>query len=383
MFISYRFLKGRIIMINDAINPYDKLFGRFLVNGNFKSAKPSGCGHINDTYEIMIKTPEGIEKRYILQRINHNVFKDPEKLMQNVENITKYLRKTITELGGDPERETLNLIPADNGKYYIKDENGNYWRVYKFIENAKTYETVEKPEHFYNSGKAFGKFQRLLSDFPAETLHETIPDFHNTKKRFEAFVDVLNQDRFNRASNVKPEIDFVLSREKEASLLVDMQEQGVLPLRVTHNDTKFNNVMIDDLTGQAICILDLDTVMPGLSLYDFGDSIRFGANPAAEDEKDLSKVWMELSLYKEFAKGYLEEASSSLTPAEIDNLAMSAKIITLECGMRFLTDYLNGDSYFKTGYPGQNIDRCRTQFKLVSDMDGKMENMKKIIRESL
>lgn len=370
-------------MINDPVNPYDKLFGRFLVKGSFKSANPSGCGHINDTYEIKIKTPEGIDKRYILQRINHNVFKDPEKLMQNVENITKYLRKTITELGGDPERETLNLIPADDGKYYIKDENGNYWRVYKFIENAKTYETVEKPEHFYNSGKAFGKFQRLLSDFPAETLHETIPDFHNTKKRFETFVNVLNQDRFNRASNVKPEIDFALSREKEASLLVDMQEKGALPLRVTHNDTKFNNVMIDDLTGQAICILDLDTVMPGLSLNDFGDSIRFGANPAAEDEKDLSKVWIELSLFKEFSKGYLEEAGSSLTPAEIDNLALSAKIITLECGMRFLTDYLNGDVYFKTAYPGQNIDRCRTQFKLVSDMGGKMKNMEKIIRESL
>lgn len=351
----------------------------FAFDGTFIEAQSYGFGHINDTYAAYFAKADGDVHRYILQRINHNVFKKPEELMANVEGITKHLRKAIIEAGGNPARETLNLVPACNGKSYYKDSDGNYWRAYIFIEGARTYQVVEKPEHFYKAGKAFGTFQKFLASYPASTLNETIPNFHNTKKRFEAFVEAVEKDIKGRAEDVRPEIEFALKRDAEMGALVDLLEKGQLPLRVTHNDTKFNNVMIDDITGEGICVIDLDTVMPGLSLYDFGDSVRFGTNPAEEDEKDLEKVRMDLNLFEVFTKGFLEAAGGSLTPAELDYLPLAARIMTYECGIRFLTDHLNGDTYFKIHRDGHNLDRARTQFKLVADMEQKHDLMTQVV----
>lgn len=356
-----------------------KIAGNFQFRGVFRKAEPNISGHINDTYIVYYDKGSGVSQRYILQRINHNVFKEPEKVMENIIGITRHMREKIIKAGGDPLRETLNLIPTNEGGYLHRSEDGNYWRGYLFIDGARTYQTVENKEHFYKAGKAFGNFQRLLSDYPVENLHETIPNFHNTKMRFDAFVDAVEKDVMNRAKDVKEEIEFALKRADDTPILVDLLEKGELPLRVTHNDTKFNNVMIDDETGEGICVIDLDTVMPGLSLYDFGDSIRFGANPAAEDERDLSKVWMDLGLYEQFTRGYLETAGDSLTRTELEYMPFSAKLMTYECGIRFLTDHLNGDTYFRILRPGHNLDRTRTQFKLVADMEVKLDQMARII----
>jgi hypothetical protein len=357
----------------------EDIAGNFQFDGEFRKAEPNISGHINDTYIVYYDKGSGVSQRYILQRINHNVFKEPEKVMENIIGITRHMREKIIKAGGDPLRETLNLIPTNEGGYLHRSEDGNYWRGYLFIDGARTYQTVENKEHFYKAGKAFGNFQRLLSDYPVENLHETIPNFHNTKMRFDAFVDAVEKDVMNRAKDVKEEIEFALKRADDTPILVDLLEKGELPLRVTHNDTKFNNVMIDDKTGEGICVIDLDTVMPGLSLYDFGDSIRFGANPAAEDERDLSKVWMDLGLYEQFTRGYLETAGDSLTRTELEYMPFSAKLMTYECGIRFLTDHLNGDTYFRILRPGHNLDRTRTQFKLVADMEVKLDQMARII----
>ncbi len=358
---------------------FTEIVRNFCFKGDFKKAIPHGCGHINDTFIVVFDRHNGKNQKYILQRINHHVFTRPEKLMDNINGLTHFLREKIILYGGNPERETLNLIPAKNGKFYYKSSAGDYWRSYAYIEGARTYQTVLKPEHFYCAGKAFGKFQSLLSDYPAEELYEVIPDFHNTKKRFGAFLEAVDKDVVNRAVLAKEEIAFVEERAADASVLVDLLEKGDLPIRVTHNDTKFNNVLIDDITGQGICILDLDTAMPGLSLYDFGDSIRSGANPADEDEQDLKKVCIDLSLFEEFTKGFLEAANAFLIPTEVDYLSWAAKIITFECGMRFLTDYLNGDTYFKIHREGHNLDRARTQLKMVKDMEMKMDKMNAVV----
>jgi thiamine kinase-like enzyme len=360
---------------------FESIVKNFKLEGKYIKFEDYGCGHINDTFAVYFEKSNKEINRYIFQRINHHVFKNPRNLMDNIEGITKYLHQVIIQNKGDPNRETLTLMPSIDNKFFYIDKNGSYWRVYLFIENATTYQIVEKPEHFYESGKAFGKLQRLLEKYPANTLFETIPDFHNTEKRFEDFLLAVDHDCLGRAKDVQEEIQFALARKKDASVLVNLLKENKLPLKVTHNDTKLNNVMIDDVTGEGICVVDLDTVMPGLSLYDFGDSIRFGANPAAEDEKDLSKVWMELSLFEQFTKGFLEQAGQSLTGTEIKYLPFSAKIMTFECGIRFLTDYLNGDNYFKIHREGHNLDRCRTQFKLVSDMERKMDDMTRIIRK--
>jgi Ser/Thr protein kinase RdoA (MazF antagonist) len=358
-----------------------EITGQFAFDGDFIEAVPYGSGHINDTYAASFRLRNGRTHRYILQRINHRVFREPEKLMENIEGVTKHLRRKMLLAGRDPGRETLNLVPTISGSPFLKTEEGEYWRSYIFIENARTYDVVENRDHFRNGGKAFGRFQEGLGDFPAEKLHETIPDFHNTKKRYNAFLKAVEQDAANRAASAGLEIDFVAKRAADAAVLVDLLEVGALPLRVTHNDTKFNNIMIDDNTGEGICVIDLDTVMPGLSLYDFGDSIRSGTNPAAEDEKDLSKVWMELELFECFTRGYLESARDFLVPAELEYLPFAAKLMTFECGMRFLTDYLNGDTYFKVHREGHNLDRARTQFKMVSDMESKMDRMQEIVRK--
>lgn len=349
--------------------------------GTYVEHMPYGSGHINDTFAAVFQQADGSRRRYILQRMNHEIFKDPEALMENINNVTSFLRKKIVEAGGDPERETLNVVPAKDGKSFFKDSIGSYWRGYVFIEGATSYDKVEKPEHFYQSAVAFGNFQKLLADYPAATLHETIPDFHNTTVRFETFKKAVQEDVMGRAKDVQAEIDFAMAREEDASVLMNMLKKGELPLRVTHNDTKLNNIMIDDKTGKGICVIDLDTVMPGLALNDFGDSIRFGANPAAEDEKDLSKVWMELSLFESFTRGFLEACGNSLTDNEINMMPMGAKLMTFECGIRFLTDYLQGDTYFKVHREGHNLDRCRTQFKLVADMEEKWDQMKAIVEK--
>jgi Ser/Thr protein kinase RdoA (MazF antagonist) len=352
---------------------------QFRFKGGLSGANPYYFGHINDTYIVHSRAASGKIHRYVLQRINHYVFKKPEEVIQNVEAVTAHLRKKIVAAGGDPERETLNLIPTVDGRTFYRTPKGDYWRAYAFIEGAQTYQVAENLDHVYSASKAFGNFQRLLSDFPASRLHETIPDFHHTRKRFDAFVEAVEMDVRNRAQSVAAEIEFVQQRAEETSILVDMLERGELPERVTHNDTKFNNVMIDDESGEGICVIDLDTVMPGLSLYDFGDSVRSGANPAEEDERDLSKVWVDLEVFDHLAHGYLDAARDFLTPAEVDLLPFSAKLMTFECGMRFLADHLSGDVYFRIHREGQNLDRSRTQFEMVADMEEKLDRMAEIV----
>ena len=352
---------------------------RFALEGEPVDAKPYGCGHINDTYCVCCRREGNPQRRYILQRVNKNVFANVPELMDNMIHVTAFLKERVLAEGGDPDRECLQLVPTKDGALYLQDEEGQYWRCFVFIENAVTFQTVGKPEHFYYSACAFGKFQRLLAAYPAETLHEVIPHFHDTADRYKNFEKAVAENASGRAADVEPEIAFVRAREADTHRLVDLLAAGELPLRVTHNDTKLNNVMLDDVTGRPVAVIDLDTVMPGLSLYDFGDSIRFGANPAAEDEQDLSKVYCDLNLFEEYTKGFLEECGDMLTAREIELLPFAAKIMTFECGIRFLTDHIAGDTYFKIHREGHTLDRCRTQFKLVADMEAKMEQMKAIV----
>ena len=357
-----------------------EVIGKFDFPGTLKECIPYGSGHINDTFRLTYDV-DGRIKRYILQRMNKSIFTKPVELMENVLGVTSYLRERIIENGGDPERETLNVIPTAEGKPYFVDSEGEYWRAYKFITGATSYDAVETPEDFYQSAVSFGNFQRLLAEYPAETLHETIEGFHDTKARFAVFKKAVEEDVCGRAASVQKEIDFVLAHEDVANVFGDMLAKGELPLRVTHNDTKLNNIMIDDETRKGICVIDLDTVMPGLAMNDFGDSIRFGASTAAEDEQDLSKVSCDMGLFEIYTKGYIEGCGGRLTQKEIEMLPMGAKVMTFECGMRFLTDYLEGDHYFKIHREGHNLDRCRTQFKLVEDMEAKWNTMQEIVKK--
>lgn len=352
----------------------------FALQGEVKDCVRYGSGHINDTFLLSCREHEN-KHRYILQRMNHEVFKDIEGLIHNVKGVTSFLRRRIIENQGDPDRETLNLVPARDGKDYYKDNDGNWWRVYLFIENASCYDQVKRPEDFYQSAKAFGRFQCLLSNFPASELNETIPNFHNTPMRFLTFTEAVEKDILGRASQVEKEILFIRERKEEMNLALNMHQEGKLPLRVSHNDTKLNNIMIDDTTGEALCIIDLDTIMPGFSIFDYGDSIRFGANTAQEDEVDLSKVSLSLPLFEIYTKGFLEGCEGRLTENELNMLPYGAKMMTLECGMRFLTDYLQGDTYFHISKPGQNLDRCRTQLALVADIEKKWENLQQIVNK--
>ena len=355
--------------------------GRFCFEGNYQKNQPYGNGHINDTYLLDFENGEGKTKRYILQRMNKDIFSKPAELMENIVGVTSYLRKIILTNGGDPERETLNVISAKDGKAFYVDQEGEYWRAFQFIEEASSLEQVESAEDFYESAVAFGSFQRQLADYPAETLHETIPGFHDTKARFEAFKKTVENDPCGRAAAGKKEIDFVLERENITGIFGDLLAKKEIPLRVTHNDTKLNNIMIDNKTRRGICVIDLDTVMPGLAMNDFGDSIRFGASTALEDEPDLSRVWCDMDLFEAYTKGFIEGCGGRLTRREIELLPMGAKVMTFECGMRFLADYLQGDTYFKIHRPGQNLDRCRTQFKLVWDMEQKWQTMQEIVKK--
>ncbi len=343
------------------------------------SCERYGSGHINDTF--LAVCDDG--KRYILQRMNHEIFTQPEELMENIESVTSFIKAKIEANGGDAMRETLNVIKTKDGKPYYKDEIGCYWRVYYFIEDATSFDQVKDKEDFYQSAVSFGNFQNLLAEFDASKLHETIPNFHNTPVRYQTFLKAVEADVCGRAASVKKEIDFYINHKADMELCADKLAAGELPLRVTHNDTKLNNIMIDNATGKGICVIDLDTVMPGLAIFDFGDSIRFGANTAAEDEQDLSKVSLDLELYNVYVKGYLEGCNGSLTKEEIEMMAYGAKTMTLECGMRFLTDYLQGDTYFRIHREGHNLDRCHTQMALVEDMEKKWDKMQEAVASYL
>ena len=341
-------------------------------------AERFGAGHINDTFAVWAADRS---KRWILQRINTDTFTDPAGLMENVTGVTAYLRRQIIERGGDPDRETLNVIPTLDGKPYYTDTEGGAWRAYIFVEGTVCLQKVENERDFYTAAETFGNFQNQLAGYPAATLHETIARFHDTPNRYANFEKALAADVMGRAREVGPEIAFIRAREADCHVLMDQLAAGVLPLRVTHNDTKLNNVLIDQATGKGICVIDLDTVMPGLSAYDFGDSIRFGANDCAEDEPNQSKVHFSLHLYKVFAEGYLAAAGSAMTEAERRSLPWGAKLMTLECGIRFLTDYLEGDHYFKISRPDQNLDRARTQFTLVQGMEREFDAMTQLALE--
>ncbi len=356
---------------------------RFAMEGEIGSIEAHGNGHINDTFLVTCQMAEGKTRRYILQRMNQEVFKNPKELMENVTGVTTFLQNKIRENGGDPEREALNVILLKDGGSYWQETDNTFWRVYRFVEGADSLDVVERPEEFYESAVAFGQFQKLLADYPAESLHETIPNFHNTIDRVEKFKKAVEADVMKRAADVREEIQFVLDREADCHVLCDMLAAGEIPLRVTHNDTKLNNIMLDHETGKGICVIDLDTVMPGSALYDYGDSIRFGANTGAEDEKDLSKISCDLELFSLYTKGFIEGCGGSLTEKEIRMLPMGAKLMTLECGMRFLTDYLEGDHYFKIHRPEHNLDRTRTQFRMVKDMEDKWEKMQDIVESFL
>lgn len=349
---------------------------QFVPEENISSIRAFGNGHINDTYMVEVLEGNAV-RRLTLQRINHEVFREPEKLMENITRVTSWLKKRILEEGGDPKRETLNVVNTPEGRSCYRDGDGNYFRMYDFIENTVSYEMVRSPRDFYESAVAFGHFQYMLADFPAAQLHETIPAFHDTKKRFERFCQVVKEDRAGRAAEAAAEISFVMER---AALAEELGGLG-LPLRVTHNDTKLNNVLLDPETGKAVCVVDLDTVMPGLAVNDFGDSIRFGASTGAEDEVDLNRVECSMELFRVYTEGFLKGCGGRLTPQELAALPLGAKTMTFECGMRFLTDYLEGDVYFKIHREKQNLDRCRTQFKLVWDMERKWEEMCRIVRE--
>ena len=354
--------------------PNEKLLSQFTFSGKHISTEPIIAGHINNTFLVTYENT-----KYTLQRINTNVFKDPYKLMSNIQGVTKFIHDKIIREGGNPDRSILRVVETIDGQPLYKDEDGDFWRAYVYIDNAKAYDIVENPNLFYEAGVILGKFQKFLADYPIDTLYDTIPDFHNTPKRFDNLVKAIEKNASGRADECKEEIDFVLSRKKYCPIIVDLMNEGKIPLRVTHNDTKLNNVLIDNETKKALCLLDLDTVMPGSALYDFGDSIRFGASSALEDERDLSKVYMVNELFEAYTDGYLSQVKNSLTKDEIDNLAMSAIIITLEIGMRFLTDHLDGDVYFQIHRENHNLDRARTQFKLVADMEGKYDEMVRIV----
>ena len=337
-----------------------------------------GQGHINDTFCVLCQPQEGDCIRFVLQGLSSAAFPHPEDLMENFIGITSYLREKVGAAGGDPARETLSLVKTRDGKDFYTDSNGKVWRLTPFIEDTDCFQSAT-PELFEASARAFGRFQYLLQGYPAETLHETIPHFHDTEDRFRKFQAALDADKLGRAKDIPDEIQFVLDRKADCSVALEALRSGKLPLRVTHNDTKLNNILIDRTTHEGICVIDLDTTMPGLSINDFGDSIRFGANHSREDEKDLSKVNFDIELYEVYTRGFLEGAQGVLTPAELEYLPWGARLMTLECGIRFLTDYLDGDHYFHIHYPEQNLDRCRTQFKLVKDMEEQFADMAAVV----
>ena len=358
------------IKTSEALGAYSNI-------GEVTNIAPYGNGHINDTFLVTTK-----DRRYILQRINGSVFKEPMKVMENIDRVTSHILLKATQEGrADIDRCTLTVVKTDNGELAFCDSDSYLWRMYTFVERTVAKDKVESAHDFYVCAEAFGRFQAYLADFPADELYECIKDFHNTPVRYDNLMRSVEKDVCNRAESVKDEIEFARQRREFCSTLEKAHAEGVLPLRVTHNDTKLNNILFDEKDGSAVCVIDLDTVMPGYSVNDFGDSIRFGANTAAEDETDLSLVSLDLDLFRAYAEGFIKGCAGRLTEAEIKLLPVGAMMMTLECGMRFLTDYLDGDVYFKTHREGHNLDRARDQFALVADMERKLDDMNKIISE--
>ncbi len=337
-----------------------------------------GNGHINSTFFAK----KG-EEDYILQLINTNVFKNPVDMITNIRKITKHIRKKIKEEGGNPNREVINLLKSNEGSYVFCAPTGEAYRAYKFVDDSITLEGNATPEEFYQAGYGFGKFQKYLEDFPVTELVETIENFHNTPLRVEKLKETIKEDKFDRVKTCEDIINYILKYEKDANVVTKELESGAVPLRVTHNDTKLNNILFDSKTKKALCVIDLDTVMPGSMLYDFGDAIRYGASTAAEDEVDLDKVSVDLTLFESFARGFVSQLKTSMTKAEADLMSFSSKLMTYELVVRFLDDYLSGDCYFKIGYPGHNMIRARNQMKICQDIDSKMHEMDKIIKDIL
>ena len=355
-----------------------KIIDCFVLPQGSLEAAPYGNGHINDTLRVIVHTQEG-DKRYILQRVNSYVFPKPVEVIENIEKVTAYLRGIIESEGGDPVRQTLTLVETRDGKHYTITEDGELWRMYLFVEGTKSVDLPDTTELFALSGRAFGKFQQQLGGFDASVLHETIVDFHNTPARYAQLQDAIARNEAGRLDQVHEEVAFCEKYAQEVHVLLDAMKAGEIPLRVTHNDTKLNNVLLDAESGEGVCVIDLDTVMPGLAAYDFGDSIRSGANTAAEDEQDLEKVQFSLEMFKAFAEGFLSEAGAALNSREKELLPMGAKMMTLECGMRFLADHLNGDKYFRVHRENHNLDRARTQFALVRHMEEHWDEVMEII----
>lgn len=351
---------------------------QFAIEGRFLDACPYGTGHINDTYLGRFETASGIAL-YVHQRINRNVFRRPEQLMENIARVTGHLRDKVCDEGGDPDREALTLVRTTDGGTFLRTASGDCWRTYLHIGGARTYDGPEEPDQVREAGRAFGRFQRRMADLPGPRLHETIPAFHDTARRFEQFLAALEADSHGRAAGTRRETDFVLARRDDAGALTRLLESGALPERITHNDTKLNNVMLDDRTGRAVCVIDLDTVMPGLAVYDFGDAVRIAASTAPEDERDLARVRFDVEAFDRLACGYLGPAGRFLTPAEVEQLVFAARLMTFECGMRFLADHLAGDVYFKIHRPAHNLDRCRTQFKMIAEMERRAGEMQQIV----
>ncbi|MBQ9511031.1 MAG: aminoglycoside phosphotransferase family protein [Clostridia bacterium] len=347
----------------------------FEIDGKATGFTQLTDGHINNTFAVDWVHSDGTKDKYLLQQINTNVFRKVDELIKNINGVCEHIKKKVTEAGGDTSREALTLIKCKNGGYLWD----GCWRMYNFIKGASAHQSADAPGLLFNAAKAFGKFQRQLADYPADTLFETIPNFHNTVSRYNDFMKSVELDAAGRAKECVKEIETIKKYEKYAHIIVDGIAEGKIPLRVTHNDTKLNNVMMDDKTNEGVCVIDLDTVMPGSLLYDFGDSIRFAACNSAEDEPDLDKVYLRLDLFEEYTKGFLCGVGDGITEYEKSLLPMSSFILTYELVLRFLGDYLNGDTYFKIGYPKHNLVRARAQLKLAEDMFAKLDDMKKIV----
>ena len=362
-------------------NKLRAIIDRFAFPGEMTFCREIVTGHINRTYELDFRRSDGQVCKYVLQRINNYVFKKPEEVMENIGKVTEHLNRSMTRRGIDPVGRVLRLIPTRDGGTMVIDDAQGFWRAYDYIRHAVTIDRVQSPEQFREIGRAFGEFQNMLSDFPIEQLHETIPQFHDTRKRLGDFERSVALDVASRAASVGPEIEFIRRRGPEMCQIVEWIESGEIPLRVTHNDTKINNVMLDEGSGQALCVIDLDTVMPGSALYDFGDAIRYGACTAAEDERDLSKVALDIDLFSGFSEGFIAQTADILNRTESENLPLGAMVMTYENALRFLADYLDGDIYYRIEEPDQNLARARCQSRLLSDMEAKREDMFRITRQ--
>ncbi len=364
-------------------NDIKHIIKQFYFTGKYLSASEMTSGNINSTYKLTYLQDDNTEKQYVLQKINTVVFKNPADLMTNIQLVTNHITAAMARKKEDCDRRILEFLPTKTGGYLYQTENNSCWRAYVYIDGVTAYDSIVDPQHFYEAGRGFGEFQKYLFDFPADKLTATIPDFHNTTKRFYAFVAAVAEDKAGRVSSLEKEIDFFFDRRKMMNKILALSETGVLPERVTHNDTKLNNVLIDNETGKAVCVIDLDTVMPGSILYDYGDAIRYGACTAAEDEPDLAKIDVDMKLFELFTEGFVSEIAHTITDDEIKNLPLGVLVITCELAMRFLTDYINGDEYFKVKYPEHNLVRAHAQMRLLEKFEERYEEMNSFVEKLL